>query len=121
MNERTRISVKINRQFKELLKSADLLLHHSLITKEDFDRITQGVYIIRDDLKKEYRTLFNIGSKPSGRPKTKAAPTGVCKKPGCNQPSSPGQVYCSKDHAPYGFYSREFTRTHKVIQIKKSA
>lgn len=34
-----------------------------------------------------------------------------CKKIGCSLPPAPGQTYCSRSHAPFGYYMRNQSTT----------
>lgn len=50
--------------------------------------------------------------RPVGRP-SKNREVRPCKKQGCHEPAKEGQVYCCRDHAPYGWLDLEKGKNDK--------
>lgn len=115
MSEQARQKVAINRQRKAMIKGIDLLFEAAIITKDQYNLFKVKIEAIHAKTRTEYRERFGISEKRSGRPKKKTESSGICKKNGCHLPAARGQVYCSREHAPCGYYSYPAGRPHRTV------
>jgi hypothetical protein len=93
--------VDLYRRYKRMLSAIDLLNENQVVLSLEAEILKQVANRVYDGLKAERKKH----SRPPGRPKSTPKPlVRECRKPGCSLPPAPGQVYCSREHAPFGFF-----------------
>jgi hypothetical protein len=108
--------IKHYRLYKKIRSAFEILHENGRLSEEE-----KALWLAKcDELYAEWRAKLREARKPflkrPGRPRTEIPRNTVyptCKRPGCEKPSAPEQVYCSRDCAPYSDYGRTWVLSEK--------
>lgn len=96
--------VTLYRRYKRLASILNALVENQVIDEQEFRRFRKRL----DDMNEKAKVRIKSEKEPlpRGRPRLpdQRPKFAICRKVGCDRRAAPGQVFCSREHSPYGNY-----------------
>lgn len=108
MDEKLRVYSRsrsaIYHEYRRLQKALVQLFESGVISEADLKDQRGRVDALYRSKKLEREQQKPVGMRSAGRPRMGVTERGACKRRGCGRSCAPGFLYCSREHAPLGFY-----------------